>query len=75
MNDFWLPLDAAIAAFLPKVADFEKDILSQGGYEGEGILQCLREENAKVVASYLMSIFFLISVLHATRMVDLRLLR
>lgn len=75
MNDFWLPLDAAMGVFLPKVADFEKDILEKGGWEGEGILQFLREDNAKVVASYLLSIFFLLAVLHATRIVDFRLLR
>lgn len=75
MADFWTPLEAFITGSLVKIADLETDLLAQSDWESEGIFQFLRCELAGVIASYLLSIFFLIAVLHATRYLDLRLLR
>lgn len=75
MNDFWWPLEDSVIKFLPKIADFEKEILRHSGLEFGGILQILRDENARVIASYVLSLFFLLAALHATRFIDLRLLR
>lgn len=75
MNDFWWPLEASCISILPKIADFEQQILTQSGLSVTGILQLLRNDTAAVLTSYLLSIFFLLSSLHATRIIDLRLLR
>lgn len=75
MNDFWWPLEASCIALLPKIADFEKEVLKQSGLDIGGVLQVLRAEIAGVLISYFLSIFFLVCALHATRIIDLRLLR
>lgn len=76
MNDFWWPLEASFFALLPKIADFEKEVLRQSGLDNiGGVLQVLRLDIAAIVVSYLLSIFFFLCALHATRIIDLRLLR
>lgn len=67
MDYFWYPLEAHTIIFLSKVADFEKDIITQNG-----ILQLLRTDIAAVITSYALSIFFLYCALHGTRTLDFR---
>ncbi|XP_017776883.1 PREDICTED: uncharacterized protein LOC108562896 [Nicrophorus vespilloides] len=75
MNDFWFPLEASMFAFFPKIAQFEDDILKQSGWTSSGVLQILKCDLANVVASYALSLFFFFGVLHATRVIDFRLLK
>lgn len=75
MNDFWFPLEASMIAFLPKVADYEACVLKQFGWKSPGMLRFLKSDISHVMASYAMSLFFLVTMLHATRLIDLRLLR
>lgn len=75
VNDFWLPLEEDVMHLLPKIADVEEELLRQGGFQCETITEFLRKEQTQIAASYCLSLFFLISVMHATRVVDLRLLR
>ena len=36
-TDFWYPLEITVTSFLPKVAQFETEILKQGGWDCGGI--------------------------------------
>lgn len=73
--DFWLPLEEDVMHLLPKIADVEEELLRQGGFEIDAITEFLRKEETQIAASYLLSLFFLLCVLHATRIIDFRLLR
>ncbi|KAI4464254.1 flavin monoamine oxidase [Holotrichia oblita] len=74
MTDFWFPLESSLMALLPKIAAAEEELLKQGGWESGGIFTPLKYNGTQVVASYMLSLFFLFAVLHATRVIDLRLL-
>lgn len=67
MEYFWYPLEANTIAFLCKIADFERDILTENG-----ALQLLRTHLAAVITSYGLSLFFLYCALHGTRTFDFR---
>lgn len=75
MNDFWFPLETNVMGALPKIADYETEILGQSGWECEGIMQIFRSETSGIIASYLLSLFFFFGAMHATRIIDFRLLR
>lgn len=75
MNDFWFPLETNVMGALPKIADYEQEILGQSGWECEGIMQIFRSETSGIIASYLLSLFFFLGSMHATRIIDFRLLR
>ncbi|GJQ86575.1 hypothetical protein Trydic_g7812 [Trypoxylus dichotomus] len=74
MTDFWFPLESSLMSLLPKIAAAEEDLLQQGGWKSTGVFAPLRYNGTQVIASYMLSIFFLFAVMHATRMIDLRLL-
>lgn len=75
VSDFWFPLEEDVMHLLPKIADLEEELLRQGGFECEAITEFLKKEETQIAASYALSIFFLLCVLHATRLIDFRLLR
>lgn len=75
MSDFWLPLEEDVMHLLPMIADVEDELLRQGGFECEAITEFLRKDETQIAASYVLSIFFLLCAAHATRIVDMRLLR
>lgn len=75
VSDFWLPLEEATMNFLPKVAEIEDDLLKQSGWDSEVLTDFLKKEQTGILSSYTLSIFFFMCVLHATRVVDFRLLR
>lgn len=75
MNDFWWPLETSFISFLPKIADFEQQLIKLCGLSFGGILQVLRSDIVGALTSYILSIFFLLCALHGTRAIDLNLLR
>lgn len=75
VSDFWLPLEEDTMHLLPKIAEIEAELLKQGGFECETITEFLKQEQTQIAASYILSLYFLLSVMHATRVVDIRLLR
>lgn len=75
LSDFWLPLEDAVIAGLPKLANWQKELVKQSGWDVEVICDFLKKPMAGVVASYTLSVFFLLCVLHATRIIDFRLLK
>lgn len=75
VNDFWIPLEEAAIAFLPKLAEYEEYILKQSGFNSDVVTGFLKDEQICMCMSYVLSLFFFIGVLHATRIVDLRLLK
>lgn len=70
--DFWVPLDKTLKLTLAKVAQVAEDTLRPMGEECSQYCQYLSNEWAGVIASYVVSLFFLASVLHGTRMIDFR---
>lgn len=66
MDYFWTPLELNVIKLLSNIADFEMKVLSTG------YLQLIRLEVPGVIASYGLSLFFLVVALHATRYIDLR---
>ncbi|CAG9854378.1 unnamed protein product [Phyllotreta striolata] len=67
--DFWLPLEAAAMDNVAKLADLIDDFLADDEWKCDN---SSRNTAARYVVSYFLSIFFLMTVLHATRIVDLR---
>lgn len=72
--DFWLPLEAAAMENVPKLADLIDDMLSNDDWKCDVLCNTLRNTTTRYVVSYSLSIFFLMAVLHATRIIDLRVL-
>ncbi|XP_022901024.1 uncharacterized protein [Onthophagus taurus] len=75
MVHFWTPLEERMTEFLPKISDFEDEILKQGGWACGGLFTFLRWDETLVGASYLLSLFFLFGALHGIRALDFRLIR
>ncbi|XP_022901025.1 uncharacterized protein [Onthophagus taurus] len=73
MVHFWTPLEERMTEFLPKISDFEDEILKQGGWACGGLFTFLRWDETLVGASYLLSLFFLFGALHGIRALDFRL--
>ncbi|XP_025834039.1 uncharacterized protein LOC112905577 [Agrilus planipennis] len=76
--DFWNPLENYLITTTPRVGESFYDFLQRSGI-GCKIIFCdiadfLRCDVAAIMSSYTMSLFFLTCVLHATRVVDFRLL-
>ncbi|XP_023025297.2 uncharacterized protein [Leptinotarsa decemlineata] len=74
MIDFWFPLETVAMDILPKSADFIDDMLNTGEWRCESLCEVLRGQALGYLVSYLLSMSFLLSVLHATRVIDLRAL-
>lgn len=78
MNNFWFPLEIGFISFLPKVADFISETMYKHGFTCTGVCdfaQMLKWPGTLLLASYLLSIFFFLCIVHATRVVDFRLIR
>ncbi|KAK5646381.1 hypothetical protein RI129_004845 [Pyrocoelia pectoralis] len=78
MADFWCPLQAKFVAFVPKIPDYINDAMNTIGVDAGNVtdyLEILKSEEALIASSYTLSAFFLLSILHACRVVDYRLLR
>lgn len=75
VSDFWLPLEEAVIAAMPQIATFEIYLVRQSGWDIKVIGDFFQKKIARILASYALSTFFLMSVLHATRIIDFRLLR
>ncbi|KAG5880429.1 hypothetical protein JTB14_019939 [Gonioctena quinquepunctata] len=72
MIDFWFPLEKVTMGVFPKTADSIDDMLSTGEWKCENLCGTLRSQGLGYVVSYCISLFFLLAVLHATRVIDLR---
>lgn len=72
MVDFWFPLEAVILSSAPKSADLLEEMLQSGNRPCDMVCDVLRNKWSSYVASYCLSLFFLLAVLHATRAIDLR---
>ncbi|KAF5306410.1 hypothetical protein FQA39_LY08919 [Lamprigera yunnana] len=78
LTDFWCPLQTKFIAFLPTIPELANDYLTNIGLDLPIViekLEYLKSEEALIAASYMLSIFFLLSTAHAARVVDFRLLK
>lgn len=75
MLDFWFPLEIMAMDGLINLSDQIEELLQYGNWTCEGICDYLKSDNAKMTASYVLSVFFLLAVLHAVRAIDLRALK
>ncbi|KAF5298431.1 hypothetical protein FQR65_LT01209 [Abscondita terminalis] len=78
MTDFWCALQTKFVTFLPTIPDQIGDALNAIGLDCSAItdaLEFLKTDEAQTVTAYVLSTFFLVSILHATRVVDFRLIR
>lgn len=74
--DFWFPLEIVIMTGLEKLSHYIEDLLEQGGgWSCGGFCNYLKSESTQILASYAMSSFFMIAVMHAIRAIDLRALK
>ncbi|XP_057671424.1 uncharacterized protein LOC130903377 [Diorhabda carinulata] len=72
---FWFPLEANVMRALEKSADvIEELVWSDNYWNCDTLCNILRSRIARYVVSYMLSAFFLIIVLHASRAIDLRAL-
>lgn len=74
MNDFWFPLERFIFATLPKISDFQEELMLESGWGSFGMLVFLKWNGTAIVTSYSVSLFFLFNVFHATKMIDYRII-
>ncbi|KAJ8921109.1 hypothetical protein NQ315_015907 [Exocentrus adspersus] len=74
MVDFWFPLEVVVLASPAKLADGLEEMLQTGDWSCDGVCEFLRDETTSFAVSYILSIFFVLAVLHSTRAIDLRLL-
>lgn len=72
MVDFWFPLELVVLRAASVLADFLEEMLQSGSWPCDTVCDVLRNEYTSYVASYMLSVFFLLAVLHATRAIDLR---
>ncbi|KAJ8973714.1 hypothetical protein NQ317_009308 [Molorchus minor] len=71
--DFWFPLEVTLLLLPLELASTVEEMLTTYANLACGPLcEGLRDERAGLVLSYVLSVFFLIAVLHATRAIDLR---
>ncbi|CAH0557844.1 unnamed protein product [Brassicogethes aeneus] len=70
--DFWFPLEKSLIAAIPKLGEYIEKGFKKLGQDIN--LECFKSDKVGNYASYTLSIFFLIAVLHATRAIDLRIL-
>ncbi|CAH1183506.1 unnamed protein product [Phaedon cochleariae] len=75
MIDFWFPLEKMVMNIPAKMADVIDDMLSSGEWRCDTLCDTLRSQALTYVVSYAVSVSFLVAVLHATRVIDLRALR
>ncbi|XP_074031042.1 uncharacterized protein [Leptinotarsa decemlineata] len=73
MLDFWIPLIATITQeMLPNFADFLDETMLDKDWNCADFCDFIKSDTFATVISYVLSIFFLIAVLHAIRAIDLR---
>lgn len=68
---FWFPLESTIVESLPKLADSLNEIMQKVQLNSQTIDDILKSDITPMVFSYLLSGFFLITALHATRVINL----
>ncbi|XP_028128269.1 uncharacterized protein LOC114324602 isoform X2 [Diabrotica virgifera virgifera] len=72
--DFWFPLESIAMDNLIHIADLFEELLSSGKWNCDVVCDMLRSHSARYSVSYAISTFFLFTVLHATRFIDIRTL-
>ncbi|XP_072389256.1 uncharacterized protein [Diabrotica undecimpunctata] len=72
--DFWFPLESIAMDNLIHIADLFEELLSSGKWNCDIVCDVLRSHSARYSVSYAISTFFLFTVLHATRFIDIRTL-
>ncbi|XP_023310644.1 uncharacterized protein LOC108909324 [Anoplophora glabripennis] len=72
MVDFWFPLELVVLGASWALADLLEEMLQSGSWTCDVVCDVLRTEKSSYAASYMLSLFFLLAVLHATRAIDLR---
>lgn len=77
LNEFWCPVEMALMLGLPKLSLVTEKLMMSSGRDCNDITnfgKLLQSNSAFSAASYLLSSFFLMCALHATRCIDFRLL-
>ncbi|KAK9870416.1 hypothetical protein WA026_007985 [Henosepilachna vigintioctopunctata] len=72
LHEFWFPVDETVSSIIAN------SIENADQYEQlepmKNILEALKSDNTGIVCSYLLSCFFLSAALHATKIIDLRMI-
>ncbi|XP_057671445.1 uncharacterized protein LOC130903394 [Diorhabda carinulata] len=75
LYDFWFPLETGTEMALIKLADKIDESKIENVQQFETVSESIKSSTCKIIAIYILSIFFLLSVLHAIRAVDFRALQ
>lgn len=73
--NIWFALEIIAMNGLDNLAEYIEDMVQSTNWNCDTFCEYLRSDKAKMAVSYNLSIFFLLTVLHAIRAVDVRHLK
>lgn len=76
LNDFWMPVERAVVTSLPKITEYTARAMKNSGHDCDGLINFanfLSYKSTANVASYMLATFFLVTIMHAIRLIDLRI--
>jgi hypothetical protein len=74
MGCFWFPLEAAVLALLPKTASLVEQFFAHHDIVCHLPCDFLKREGTGMFISYFLSFLILLAAMHATRIINLKLL-